>query len=163
MPAATPPHTAGEQRARLAGEADPTGNPGELRQGRGRERGLEQVGPRVVPRPQPCGLRLQRREHRGEAPAAVPGRTAPGHPLVHVGTVREHGPRPPLGTDVDDGIGMGPAEVPQERDRQERVADVLRADHEDPLLRPRRRVPSCAAHRAKPTKKLNSCLLSYGA
>ena len=163
VPAATPADTAGEERTRLASKPDTTRNPGERRQRGGREGWLEQVRSRVAAGLQPVGLRLQRGERGSEAPAAFPWRTAPGHAAVDVGAVREHCPRPPLRTDVDHGIGVGQPEVPQKRDRQERVADVLRADDEDPLLGPRRFVPSRVAHRAKPTKKLNSCLLSYGA
>ena len=75
----------------------------------------------------------------------------------------EHGPRPPFGTDVDHRPGMGLPQIPQEGNRQQRVADVLRADHEDPLPRRPGGFLTASDHRAKPTKKLNSCLLSYGA
>jgi len=119
-----------KQAGALRGEPDAPRNPGQEADERRGERPLEQVAPRVAARTQPC------------RPAADAGRVRPRQQGVDVRAVRQGLQGGAAGDGLDHGLGMCGAEVPQEGDRQQRVAEVPGADHDDPLPP---RVPPTAA------------------
>ena len=118
-----------ERPAAVRRVADPVGDAGQPRQQGRRERPLEQVGPRVAAAPQPGRLGADVHERRQRAAAL--GGPGPGDDVVHVGTAGEGVAGGPGHADVDRGVGAGTPQVPQERNRQERVAQVATADDED--------------------------------
>jgi len=162
VPAEPPPHPPREQRAALAMKADSHRDAREAGEHCRRQRGLEEVAAGVPLRPQPGGLGHDPGPGGRESPPPA-GRPLPRDEPVDVGAGGQQGPRPGRGADVDRGPRVRPAEVAEEGNRQQRVAEILRADHEDPFVGCGLGSGGAAAHRAKPTKKLNSCLLSYGA
>jgi len=123
---------AGEQRRPLPrGEADPVRNAGQPDEQHARKRPLEDVGPIVAPAPQPAGGGDDV-GHRCEQAPADTLRPPPGEEFVLVGTIGQNVPRARLDEHVDHGVGKSPPQVPQEGNRQHRVADEPVADDEHP-------------------------------
>ena len=109
----------------------PMRNAGQPGEEAGRERPLEDIGAVIPLRAEPA----RGGDHVGQRPRhdfVDPLWSLPDDELIFVGTVGEDLPCARFHQHVDHRVRKPPPQVSQEGDRQDRIADVAIADHENP-------------------------------